>query len=457
MSKRFMSSIRHRLLVYILLPLFVALSLIALAAYLNAQHEIEEVYDATLARTTRLLFAALESAIERGDNAKMQAVVDRYISFEGKGAGHAYENMLAINLVDEQGNVLFRTDNSPFLEQQGVLRAGFHHLTLPDLQKWRVFSLEDKRTGFKVLLAQHSALRDELSQYNAAVLTLPFLLLVPVLIGIILFAIKKALKPLQELKHQLEQRGANNLQALSISHAPSEIQPLVSTLNYLFERVSDVLSRERQFTSHAAHELRTPLAALRLQAEVALMSIDRIQQRHALKQIIRGVDRGTTLVEQMLLLARLDSSSYELENKSIDIRECLVEVISTHILLATEKKQELELQGEGSFELIAQPQLIEQLFSNVLLNAINYAPNKSVIYLNIESLSRKVCILDSGPGIDDAMLDKIFDRFYRADRQSGTGSGLGLSIVKRIAEVYGGTVKIKNRKQAGLSVNVSFE
>lgn len=476
------ASIRQRLLLYLLLPLVLLMCLVPVLGYRHAQHELDEVFDAALARTSRLLFAALEEPLQRGDSSTIARITSRYIAYhdhfervpgdedikarlrelfngdEGEEAhegGHIYERGLAINVTDDQGRMLFQSSDAPHIDQKTFLAPGFHDICIKE-DKWRVFVLVDERSKFRIIVAQHEVLRAELSRENAIILVAPFVVSIPLFVVIILFGVARGLRPVKGVVAELQARDADNLEQMSVALTPRELVPMIEAMNHLFARLESAIVRERQFTSDAAHELRTPLAALRVQAEVALAAKQSDERERALRQIVMGVDRSTHLVEQLLMLARLDAVSMKRREAAIDIKSCLAELISRRILLALDKQQELALQSSASFKIIGDPLLLTQLFENLLSNAIKYSPSGAMIHFEIDAEQRAVYLRDTGPGIDDALIDKIFDRFYRVDEDRSKGSGLGLSIVQRIADLYHWDIRITNRNQGGLQVRVQF-
>jgi two-component system sensor histidine kinase QseC len=235
-----------------------------------------------------------------------------------------------------------------------------------------------------------------------------------------------------------------------------EVAPLVRSLNRLFERVAASLARERQFTADAAHELRTPIAALRTQAQVALGATADEERTKALRQVLAGCDRATRLVDQMLTLARLDPARpqpFTSCNLGAIVRAALAEAAPS----AMRKSIEVELVGDDAHAVTGDPALLAILARNLIDNAVRYGMPGTRVCVSVVRHADMVEleIADDGPGVPPAELGRLGERFYRQTGTRETGSGLGLSIVRRIAEVHGGTVKFHAAETGtGLVVSV---
>ncbi|MCB5197013.1 ATP-binding protein [Deefgea salmonis] len=285
---------------------------------------------------------------------------------------------------------------------------------------------------------------EELSEHLLEIALWALLLLLPLLY----LAIRQGLKPLKVVDAELARRAPNNLDALNII-VPSEIAPLRDRLNTLFAQVSQTLARERRFTADAAHELRTPLAGLRVQIELAQSSPRPETREKALGKAIQGVDRTTRLVTQLLALSRLDhgeTPQFEAISLSDLARSALLEA---HL-----PADEAHLRVEQPCALIGQPLLLGLLLRNLLENAKHYAGQDAEIVIQIRGATLSVC--DNGPGVSADDLARIGQRFYRPAGQSQPGAGLGLSIVRRIADLHLAKFKISNRASGGFCAEIMF-
>ena len=317
-----------------------------------------------------------------------------------------------------------------------------------DDDDWRIFWLPVAGGRLMVAVGQEQEYRDELinkmvfGQMWIWFAGLPFLLAA---LGLI---IRRELRSLKEVGEQVAKRPPDDTSLLPTDNLPTEILPLIQNLNQFFDRTSATLLRERRFTSDAAHELRSPLAALRIQTEVAQLAGDDAHLREqALENLTKGIDRATQLIEQLLTLSRLDNLK-ELENLQEIHWEQLIPSLMGELYFHAEKHQ-ITL----AFEPIAappvkmgQPLLLALMLRNLIDNAIRYCPAGSQVKVRLEK--NKILVEDNGGGVDEADLAKLGQRFYRPAGQNEKGSGLGLSIVRRIAELHHYQLNLSNRKNA---------
>jgi two-component system sensor histidine kinase QseC len=235
---------------------------------------------------------------------------------------------------------------------------------------------------------------------------------------------------------------------------------LVISLNSLFDQLQVALELERQFTDDAAHELRTPLAALKTQAQVSLRATNEEERQQALRQVINSVDRATHLIEQMLTLARLDPAATTLVREKVNLHELTAEVVAQLVPIALKKNIEIEITGEEDAVVLVEPVSVSILIRNLVDNAIRYTPVEGIVELSITQQSTHQVILavkDSGPGIAPELQGRVFDRFFRVTGNSSPGCGLGLSIVQRVADLNNLMVDLQNKENApGLIASVYF-
>lgn len=339
-------------------------------------------------------------------------------------------------------------------------KRGFSQSRLrDDDDEWRIFWLPVGDGPLMIAVGQEQEYRDDLvnemvfGQMWIWFAGLPFLLLA---LGLI---IRKELKNLQQIGEQVAQRTPDDTSLLKTDNIPTEILPLIQSLNQFFDRTSSMLLRERRFTSDAAHELRSPLAALRIQTEVAQLAGDDVNMREqALDNLTKSIDRATQLIEQLLTLSRLDSLQ-ELENLQEIHWEHIIPSLIGELYFHAEKRQiTLEFEEIGIPTVnFGQPLLLSLMLRNLIDNAIRYCPQGSHIKVRLEKF--KISVEDNGGGVEEASLAKLGQRFYRPAGQNEKGSGLGLSIVRRIAELHHYKVRLKNTTDSngnrrGLSVEI---
>jgi len=303
---------------------------------------------------------------------------------------------------------------------------------------------------------------------------MPLLLALPVLAILIWIVIGRGIRPLTRVADEVANRAPQHLDPLDTHAVPQEIMPLVNSLNVLFARLQQAFEHERRFTADAAHELRTPLAALKTQAQVALNASIPEQQHNALLNVVTGVDRATHLVEQMLTLARLEPRTFLESHKNnisaVEIQHADIQnlhKLAAHSLAeiaqtAFEKNIELSLDemAEGSTaQVMGNADMLGILLRNLIDNAIRYTPPNGEVKVHIHTDNQQVIlqVSDTGVGIPQAERTRVLERFYRVLGNQESGSGLGLSIVMRIAELHGATVSLDDAENnRGLKVTVRF-
>ena len=313
-----------------------------------------------------------------------------------------------------------------------------------DDDEWRIFWLPVAGGRLMVAVGQEQEYRDDLinqmvfGQMWIWFASLPFLLAA---LGLI---IRKELRGLKQIGEQVAQRTPDDTSLLKTDNLPSEVLPLIQSLNQFFDRTSTMLLRERRFTSDAAHELRSPLAALRIQTEVAqIAGEDSILREQALDNLTKGIDRATQLVEQLLTLSRLDNLK-ELDNLQEIHWEQLIPSLIGELYFHAEKRQiDIQFEEDGIPPTKkGQPLLLSLMLRNLIDNAIRYCPEGSRIKVQLKK--HKISVEDNGGGVEEADLAKLGQRFYRPAGQNEKGSGLGLSITHRIAELHHYKVRLKN-------------
>ena len=273
-------------------------------------------------------------------------------------------------------------------------------------------------------------------------------------------ALKKSVEEIAELTEDIEESIiTNDLQTIPDNVIKAnELQPLVDALNRLIEFQQDRYASEREFTANASHELRTPLAGIRLQAQLAMMAASDEQRDQALRNILKAVDRGTRLVEQLLILSRLTADKIELEQSPFFIDEAFAAVDDDLGEFAKEKNTQLSFSVDGNLDMHAHRDSVEILVNNLVRNALIYSPADSLITITAAASGDDVLfeVADDGPGIPPELRDTVMERFRKAVDGTKTGTGLGLAIVKRIAELHQATVVLSETPGGGLTVTVRF-
>jgi two-component system OmpR family sensor kinase len=438
-----MKSIRRQLLVWLLGGLMLAVAAAAVGTYLRAREEANALFDYQLKEMAASLTGAPFSAGPGG--------------LPGSDNG---DNALVVQIWDRNGVQLYLSQPRRTLPQYAQL--GFTTVQT-DEGAWRVFSTY--AGGQVVQIAQPERARRELAASMALRTILPLLLVLPVLGVLIWFIIARGLQPLDRVTAAVMRRSPTLLEPVAERGLPNEVQPLVHALNGLLERLGRALAAQRNFIADAAHQLRTPLTAVHLQAQLAERATTDEERHRALADLRSGLERATRLSEQLLTLAREEPGVAERPTVSVDLSALAREVIGELAPLAQARAIDLGLNASPTSPLQGDPDALRSLVSNLVDNALRYTPIGGRVDVNIGAGvdgSTVLTVSDTGPGIAPADRERVFDRFYRGQAAAGSrsaqGSGLGLAIVKSVAERHGAEVALGNGLDgAGLSVSVRFQ
>lgn len=334
--------------------------------------------------------------------------------------------------------------------------SGFSTVTL-DNGDWRVFAIQSDngviQVAQKMKARQAEAIRLAVNLLWSNVCVSIFLLFV------MWWVVTAAFKPLVHVQQQLTHRNPNSLEPVSTENVPSEVATILAALNTLLGRVSHVVQSQQQFVADAAHELRSPLTALKLQMQMLKRSSNEIDREKEVQLLSGGIDRSIRLVEQLLMLARQDSiEKVDGNTLPFDLSECVSEVLAEVAIFATEKHIDLSFLDAANAIVAVEADSFRILLRNLLDNAIRYTPPYGAVTVSVvkQDEAVDVSICDTGPGIPEAELHRVSDRFYRLPGATQRGSGLGLAIVKAIAERINVTVQIRNSSTSGLIVKVRF-
>lgn len=287
----------------------------------------------------------------------------------------------------------------------------------------------------------------------------PVLSLIPLLALFLWFGISYGLKPLRQVVSELSQRNVNSMQPIASNELPGEVKPLVNALSDLLLRLENAFTMQKHFIADAAHELRTPVAALSIQVQLAQRATLEDERQMSLAELQAGVTRLTHLTQQLLTLARLEPETQSPAMQNVELSALCKSVISDQVRLAEAKKIDLGLAEHDAPAVTGDPSTLRILLNNLVDNAIRYAGSPARIDLAVRQTAQGVVleVCDNGPGIEAAERERVLERFYRGSNQSGSGSGLGLSIVKRIAEQHGAVVLVDvGPNGQGLRVQVLF-
>lgn len=436
-------SLRWRLLARVSLATLLIWALAALLSYRQARHEVQELMDGQMVKTARLLLAQVGE-----DTRALEKLPTNMDTLRGVKKRRS-ELALEYQISDANGNVLLRSTNAPATPVVSTLG---HANIIHNGQPWRSLIMEtaDGRYRVQVVLSIHSRDREALEIARKTVM--PLALFMPLVIVLIYFSVRRGLKPLDDLAAEVAARSPENLSLLTPRTTLLETRPLVDALNRLFNRLTATLENERRFTADAAHELRTPLAALKVQAQVAMATRNPEQHQHALAQVIAGADRTTRLVEQLLRLARLDPLQKLPDLQVIDLGALASQTIEEANQTATARNLHLQMEIPATALTIrGDRDLLHVALRNLIDNALRYTPEGGSVTVSVSEQDDtiRLQVTDNGHGVPADELPRLAERFYRGRDVEAEGSGLGLAIVRRIAELHGARFEIDNLAAGG--------
>lgn len=416
----------------------------AVVSFVDARHELDELLDAHLAQAASLLMVQAEAA---------SGIVDA----EHAPQLHRYNRRVAFQLWDAGGKLRLHSSNAPDVRLSPV-DDGFSDVVM-NARQWRVFSTWNPEHRYLVQVGERVDARNEIVGKIAKNLLVPLVIALPALAVLIWLGIRRAMQPLRVLNRQVEERAPDNLAPIELRKTPAEVAPLVGSLNRLFERVLASIENERRFTADAAHELRTPLAALRAQAQVARGATNDAERRRALDNVIAGCDRASHLVQQLLTLARLEPEGFQAHREPCNLRSVVQQTIAELAPAAVAKNIDIELEDGPAVTVAGDARLLSVLFRNLIDNAVRYSPPSTTIRLRVANAGDGaiVSVVDQGPGVPAEQLGQLGRRFHRLLGTEAAGTGLGLSIVKRVAELHHAEIVFEQAAPGGgLDVTVRF-
>jgi two-component system sensor histidine kinase QseC len=404
--------------------------------YLSTQARIERVLDARLAQAASMVSSLIESSEFTPVRADARGPA---LSL----ADTRYDRQLSCQIWSLDGDLIGRSEGAP--DQSLAGHANGFEDTIIDGQPWRVYAELNPGLGVRVLVGDNLGMRRRLVDNIALGLFAPALLMLPVFVVLIWWSVGRGLKPLDELARILSKRNATDLSPIAVTAPPRELRSAVNSLDNLFARVGIVREREREFIAYAAHELRTPLAGLKIQAQVARSTNEDAVRRRALDNILGSVDRSARLIDQLLKIARLEADEIELAIEDLSLTSLLDVILAD--LRGEIARKELDVRLEiapDAASIRGDSYLLDIILRNVLENAVRYSPHGGTVQIRAVSADdavRMEFINRAAAGLSTTDLDRAFDRFYRASAQSA-GSGLGLSLARLAAKLLSATLTI---------------
>lgn len=438
-------SLRGRLLWFLLAAITIAAVAQATIAYRTALHDADQIFDYHM---QQMALSLRSSTPLSNDEARARQ--------EAESAGG--NDDMVVQMWSPDGAQMFHSVSRARLPQRAVL--GFSNVRA-NSTTYRVFSIQTSNQTVQV--AQDLAVRRNMAG-NLALRTLgPIAVMMPILMLVVWWVVSGSLQPVARVRSQVASRQADDLSPVSDTGLPDEVRPLVQELNLLFGRVRTAFEAQQNFVADAAHELRTPLAALRLQAQ----SLDRADtpeaRQVAVGRLTAGIDRATRLVEQLLILARQEATAAEgsaAKTRPVDLADLARRTAADMASVAAAKGVDLGLQQADRASIDGQPDALQILLRNLVDNAVKYTPGGGTVDISVLSGAGTVAVQveDSGPGIPPDERERVFDRFYRVAGSEAAGSGLGLAIIKAIAERHGAVLTLgSSERLGGLMATVTFK
>jgi len=442
-------SLRHRLLLLVAVATLIAWLTGGAATYFISHRQSDTLSDQRMQSVGQTLLTLADHEIDE-------------IRLAGGGVIHVDEDPVLAHRYQYQvwlpsPQQLLLTNGDPHaapiapFDQIGFVTRDFEGAPARTVVAWS----EDRTKVMQI--AEPLALREALPNTAFASLFGLFLVSLAALLLIFGWMLRRATRALQESAGQLTQRSPNDLRPIAVQSPPREVQPLVNEINALFRRFASALENERRFTSAAAHELRTPLAAVKVHAQVALLTRAAAERKKSLQALMLSIDRASHMVDQLLTLSRLDGM-LALRTGALPLR---LDVIAGHVIdevrpLLDRRAQKIEA-DLAACEIDGMEFGVASLLRNLIDNAMRYGPPEREIRVTVrpENGHGLAIVEDAGPGIPPEERERVFDRFYRLYGDS-EGCGIGLSIVRTVAEVHHAHIDLDSSDLGGLRVSVAF-
>ena len=425
-------SLRQRLVLAVLAAVGIVFVLLGFAIQAAIERSSAREFDERLAQQGRVILAYAEHEYLEMGTVLPEAAAP---------ANETRTQDVIYQVWRHDGAAIHRSQGAPPNPLVDLSRRGFVDVRVGDTD-WRVYALQAVGQPVLVQMAELRSDRNLIAARVRAAVRTPILMSLPLLALLVWWLTTTALRPIDRLAREVGERSAGDMTPLHVEQMPDEITTLGLALNALIVRQVDALLREQRFTADAAHELRTPLAAVRAQAQVALRSADTSEREHALRQLIAGVDRSTRLVSQLLSLARLEPTMNDIGSSGKGFNRVLRDVL--HDLEFDTERRNVNVEVvAASVETLVPEEPMYLLLRNILDNAIHHNPVGGTIRIDVREGEGRllISILDQGPGIPIEQREAVFDRFRRLS-DSYAGSGLGLSIVKRVVDLLGGRIEL---------------
>jgi two-component system OmpR family sensor kinase len=444
-KRRLNASLQLKLSFSLSLAILVVAVVAGIVSFASALHEAHELQDDTLRQIATLL--------DRQGVPHLQSPAGASVASDDKDSRIVVEYLADVG---QQGAGIAGAEAR--LPIPADLPDGAHTLRIKG-ESFRVL-VKTAAGGGRIAVTQESDVRDEIARDAALQTSMPFLILVPILVFLIADLVRKMFRPIAALSLEIDRRAERELHPIETSHLPVEVRPFVVAINRLLTRVAQSMEAQHRFVADAAHELRSPLTALSLQAERLAEAEMPTTARERLRSLRQGIERGRNLLDQLLTLARAQSPSEPLPaTQAVSVQSVYRRVLEDIMPLAEAKEIDVGVEGTEDALVRASELDLIAIVKNLVDNAIRYTPRGGKVDLSVRGTPSHVLlrVIDNGPGIAPDERERVFDPFYRTLGSDEVGSGLGLSIVKAIAERLGAEVRLEfadETGQSGLCVSV---
>jgi len=458
-------SIRTFLLINLLLSVTLITSLAIIGNLFLAHKDIQTQLDAQLIQTSLRMQAFFSDYDTKYSLSTIQKSLDKQVEIdtnktapETSATEKEAKNTIEFQIWNRQGKLILHSTKAPKIPLSSG-RTGLSTLWL-DGHSWRVNTIYDPKTDLTIMVAERSNYRQQLENQLTQDSIFIMLVTYPFLGFLIWVIVGRGLDTLKKVAREVRHRAPSNLKPVDLESVPSEIEPLVTELNSLFLRLQEAFNREKRFTADAAHELKTPLAALSTQTQVALRAETTEARNQALLKVLSGVNRSTHVVQQLLTLSRMLPEATINEPSQVSITKQAVDVASLLAPEAIAKNIDLELiTPDSPATILGNATSLNILIRNLVDNAIRYTHENGTIKIDIRENRNEVAlhVIDNGPGIPEELRERVFERFFRVIGNQTTGTGLGLGIVQQIAKLHHAEIRLKTPESGtGLEVEVIF-
>lgn len=444
-------SIRRFLLITLFISITIASSITAIGNYLLDKSVIQPYLDEKLTRFSNIIEALNQSiSISKNIEAEVESNLNE---IEPSTPKH-----LLFQVWNNNGKLLFHSTSPSFIPLVNS-PLGFSDIIIHG-NDWRVYAAIDRKSQDKIIVAELYDIRyrfaDEIARNNAYILLITY----PIFGMLIWIIVGLALRSITRVTNEISNRASTYLEPMDPTNIPIEIKPLVSELNQLFIRLKLAFNRNKRFAGDAAHELRTPLAALKTQAQVALKATNAADRDHALLKLAQSVDRSSHVVTQLLILSQLTQEDSLNDIAPINLHALTTEIVAYLVPDALAKNIEIELSAERSEAMVlGNDTALGILIRNLVDNAIRYTPTNGAVKIQLITTQDNIIfrVSDTGSGIPVEFRERVFERFFRILGTTASGSGLGLAIVSHIAELHHADITLATPPSGkGLQVDVTF-